>query len=237
MNETVVVSVEHGGNDVPAPLTELFEGTEEVRASHRGWDPGSLALGQALARRLEAPLIASTVTRLLVDLNRSPWHRHVFSEITRPLPRPMRDELIERYHTPHRTRVADTVADAIAPGRPVIHVGVHSFTPVFRGVVRKPDVALLYDPRRTREAELARAWLRELAVLEPTRELARNNPYRGNADGLTTTLRARHDESAYIGIEIEVNQKHVDGNGRFPEWVTDALWTSLLGALGWTRSA
>ena len=42
----------------------------------------------------------------------------------------------------------------------------------------------------------------------------RNYPYRGDADGLTTTLRRRFPWQRYLGIEIEVNQKHVLAGGR-----------------------
>ena len=41
-------------------------------------------------------------TRLLVDLNRSPWHPHLFSEITRPLSESRRREILQRYYVPYR---------------------------------------------------------------------------------------------------------------------------------------
>jgi hypothetical protein len=56
----------------------------------------------------------------------------------------------------------------------------------------------------------------------------RNYPYRGYADGLTTHLRRRYRGRAYIGIEIEVNQKHVLGGER--EWRT--LLKVLVQSLG-----
>ena len=34
------------------------------------------------------------------------------------------------------------------------------------------------------------------------------------SDGLTAYLRRRFAADAYVGIEIEINQKHVLGNGR-----------------------
>ena len=56
--------------------------------SHRGWDPGSLTLAARLAETLGAPFHAQTVTRLLIDANRSLHHRGLFSEFTRTLPEP-----------------------------------------------------------------------------------------------------------------------------------------------------
>jgi predicted N-formylglutamate amidohydrolase len=104
---------------------------------------------------------------------------------------------------------------------------VHSFTPVLDGTARKADIALLYDPARPRERALAAHWLRALRVAEPARVVRRNDPYRGSADGLTTALRGEYPAARYLGIEIEVNQRHVGRGGRFPPWVADALASSL----------
>ena len=62
----LLVTCEHGGNRVPKRYRRLFAGWESVLASHRGYDPGALTLARELARAFDAPLVASTVTRLLV---------------------------------------------------------------------------------------------------------------------------------------------------------------------------
>jgi predicted N-formylglutamate amidohydrolase len=228
---SVVVTCEHGGHDVPADYGEHFRGHARSLTSHRGWDPGTLRLAQLLAKRFDAPLVSATVTRLLVDLNRSPHNPRVFSPLTRGLPRSERLELLERFHAPHWDAAREAVQRGLARGRRVLHLGIHSFTPVFDGVIRRPDVALLYDPARESERALAGDWLRALASAEPGRVHRRNDPYRGSADGLTTALRKVHADARYVGIEVEVNQRHVEPNGCFPAWVADALTTSLAGAL------
>ena len=157
-DRTVVVSAEHGGLQVPEPYRSLFADRAALLASHRGWDPGTTDLAGKLAAALQGRLHVARVTRLLVDLNRSPSHPRVFSEVTRALPREERERLLEEFHTPHRTRVRDEVASAIREGRTVLHLGVHSFTPVLDGEVRAAELALLYDPTRPAEAALAGAW-------------------------------------------------------------------------------
>jgi predicted N-formylglutamate amidohydrolase len=224
---SVVVTAEHGGNEVPADYRTLFRGHATLVASHRGWDPGTLDLARRLAAAFGAPLVAGTVTRLLVDLNRSPHNPRAFSEITRPLPRTERVSLLERFHRPHWDGVRARLADAVRARRRVLHVGVHSFTPVLDGVTRKPDVALLYDPARRRERELAATWTRALARAASTRVVRRNDPYRGFSDGLPTAMRREHDERSYVGVEIEVNQRHVGARGQFPAWVPDTLIGTL----------
>jgi predicted N-formylglutamate amidohydrolase len=94
-------------------------------------------------------------------------------------------------------------------------------------VTRRPDVALLYDPARKPERDFARAWSRAIAEAEPVRVVRRNDPYRGNTDGLTTAMRRDYPASKYIGVEIEINQRHVGRSGKFPAWVDGTLLHTL----------
>lgn len=222
-----LISAEHGGNDVPAPYGRLFRDREALLASHRGWDPGTAGLARTLARALHAPCQVATVTRLLVDLNRSATNPAVLSEVIRALPEAERRELIALHHTPHRERVEAAVAALVAEGHDVLHLGVHSFTPVLRGVERKADLALLYDPARPSERAFAATWTERLREALPERRVRRNHPYRGSSDGLTTSLRRRFSADRYLGIEIEVSQALVGKDGAFPAWVAQALLDAL----------
>lgn len=219
-----LVTCEHGGHQVPAAYAELFRGREELLAGHRGWDPGTLELGRELARRLGAPLVATTTSRLVVEVNRSLSHPRLFSEFTRALGAAERSELLERYYHPHRRRVEEEAARILRRGEVVLHLGVHSFTPIWRGEERRVDVALLYDPARVAERTAAGAILSDLRAARPDLRGRRNNPYLGKADGLTTSLRRRFDPSDYLGLEIEVNQRFPLGDA--------APWKGLRRALG-----
>jgi predicted N-formylglutamate amidohydrolase len=223
---TIVVSCEHGGNRVPAEYQELFRGHEALLETHRGWDPGTAALARDLGRAFGVEPIVADVTRLLVDLNRSAHHPRVFSELSRGLAPAERHALLARHHEPHRARVTDAVATAVGAGNGVVHLGVHSFTPVLDGVERRTDLALLYDPARLAERALAERWCAGLRARLPGVRVRRNHPYRGRADGLTTTLRRRFGADRYLGIEIEVSQGLLDAEGRFPGWVSDALFAT-----------
>ncbi len=46
--------------------------------------------------------------------------------------------------------------------------------------------------------------------LAPELRLRRNYPYQGRGDGLTASLRKHHPDAAYVGIELEVNQRFVE---------------------------
>lgn len=214
MTGRFLITCEHGGNRIPSRYRRLFSGFEALLATHRGYDAGALLLARELAAALAAPLFVSTVSRLLVDLNRSPGHPRLYSEAMRGAPLALRREIMERHYLPYRERVEAAIAAAIIGGNRVIHVASHSFTPVLDGAVRNADVGLLYDPARRGEAELCRAWQARLKALAPELRVRRNYPYAGKSDGLTAYLRRRFSTDAYLGIELEINQKHVLAGGR-----------------------
>lgn len=203
----LVLSCEHGGKRVPSRYARHFDAPAAVLASHRGWDPGSLPLARRLARALRAPLIATTVTRLLVDCNRSPHHRKLHSTYAH-LDAALREALLDEHYRPHRARVEAAIAERLVRGARVLHVAVHSFTPVLDGVPRNADLGWLYDPRRTLERRVADELLLALRAGAPDLRVRRNYPYLGRADGLPTALRRRFPEARYAGFELELNQLH-----------------------------
>jgi predicted N-formylglutamate amidohydrolase len=228
----LLITCEHARNRVPAALRGLFAGDPGVLQTHRSWDPGALELARRLGRRLETPVHAGEVSRLLVDLNRSADSRELFSAYTRVLDGMTRMQLLQRYYLPYRLPVAPGIQRTVDLGFRVVHVSVHTFTPVLGRKVRDVDIGLLYDPARAWEVDLVERWRSALAVLLPGLRIRRNAPYRGTSDGHTRALRGLFPETRYAGIELEVNQ-------RFPlrqpvAWtkIQTALATSLAYAIG-----
>jgi predicted N-formylglutamate amidohydrolase len=205
----LVVSCEHGGNRVPAPYARLFHDRGALLESHRGYDFGARDVARALARRFDAPLHCATVTRLLVELNRSPGHLRLFSTVVRGLLDEEREAILATYYHPYRQLVEGSVRSRMIAGARVLHLSVHSFTPRLAGRTRNADVGLLYDPRRQAERALCDRWRGALVALDPALRVRRNYPYRGDADGLTTFLRKRLGVR-YLGIELEMNQARLD---------------------------
>ena len=209
-----LITCEHGGNRIPAKYWPLFRKHRALLESHRGYDPGALAVARDFAAAFDAELVYSTTSRLLVELNRSPNHPQLFSTITKTLPVEERQRVLARYYSPYREWVESEVRQTVERGQHILHVSSHSFTPKFDGVERRADVGLLYDPRRPAEVALCKAWQRELESADPRLVVRRNYPYRGYADGLTTYLRKRYPDPLYAGVELEVNQKYPLGESR-----------------------
>lgn len=202
----IVVSCEHAGHRVPPKYRVLFRGHARDLMSHRGWDPGALELARAIAFACNAPLAANTTSRLLVECNRSLGHAQLFSEFTRDLDTAEHMRLLATIYHPHRRAVEVAVRGVLRRNAWVVHVGVHTFTPVWNGKRRSVDVGILYDPERRFESFVADALVRRLRAEVAGLRVRKNAPYRGWTDGLTTTLRGRFPATRYAGIEIEVNQ-------------------------------
>ena len=173
-------------------------------------------MARALAAAFCAPLASATVSRLLIDLNRSIGHPQLFSVATRDLPATQRAQIVARHYQPYRKQAERLVSERVSQGTPVIHISSHSFTPELHGKVRQADVGLLYDPARPGEAALCERWKAALAALAPELRVRRNYPYAGKGDGLTAYLRKHFPFDAYVGIELEINQAIVLAGGR--EW-------------------
>jgi predicted N-formylglutamate amidohydrolase len=222
-----LVSCEHGGNRVPKGYARLFAGAADVLATHRGYDLGALEVARAFGRSLGVRPFFATTTRLVVDLNRSPGNRSMFSAYTRRLPSDARAAIVKAHYWPYRDAVEAAVLEAIDSGEVALHVSAHSFTPELKGEVRNCDIGFLYDPRRSGEVRFVESWYAALHEAAPSLVLRRNYPYRGVSDSLVTHLRRRYARRGYVGMELEVNQKHVGSRG----------WRALVGLLSATLAA
>lgn len=205
----LLLTCEHGGNRIPPRYVACFAHAQRSLASHAGFDPGALALARRLARRCGGLLYAATVSRLLIDLNRSPGHPRLFSSVSARFDLIEKQRIIDRYYRPHRDRIENEIQNSLEQGDAVLHVAVHSFAPRLRGVTRRADVGLLYDPSRQGERRLVEHWAGAMRGNAPLLRVRFNYPYRGKADGLATFLRRRFGAEQYWGIELEVNQKHL----------------------------
>ncbi|MEQ8763207.1 MAG: N-formylglutamate amidohydrolase [Planctomycetota bacterium] len=226
----VLVTCEHASAAIPKRWQPLFERDREVLATHRAFDPGAAAVARALAQRLSAEAILGGHSRLLVDLNRSPGHPRLFSEWTRSLPDTERKAIFERYYMPYREKVVRWIETHRGPVS-LIHCSIHSFTPVLDGQVRATDVGLLYDPSRTLEGELVGRIQKALRDRLPSDwKIHRNQPYKGISDGLIPGMRRQFPAEQYVGVEIEMNQRHLSSSAdrqRLGQWIVESIVSAI----------
>jgi predicted N-formylglutamate amidohydrolase len=121
---------------------------------------------------------------------------------TRALPDDRKQDILARHYHPYRDLVLAWIAAAVRQGDRVVHISVHSFTPVLDGIARRADAGLLFDPRRPREARFCRAWQAGLADRASHWIVRRNYPYRGTSDGLVVALRRQFGAVSYLGVRF-----------------------------------
>jgi len=200
----LVLTCEHAGNEIPQDFQALFEPYQAVLNTHKGLDLGALDVFQSL-KPLASFHSYETTSRLLIELNRSLHHKDLFSKISKELDAERKDLLIKTIYKPYRDNVEGKISKYLAEGQQVLHLSIHSFTPIWNGTSRNCDLGILYDPKRKEEKAFAKE-LKEKVLKNSDFKVRFNYPYKGSSDGFTTHLRKRFPNN-YLGIELEINQK------------------------------
>lgn len=228
MATTYLLTCEHAGNNLPPAYASLFNGDEEVLYSHKAMDFGALRLAEHLAEALQWPLFSHSVSRLLVEANRSLGSEELFSAYSQRLSGPEKEKVLANFYFPHRNRVEAKVATEVAAGRRVCHFAIHTFTPALEGEVRKTELGILFDPARAQEKTLAKELKAALSAQDQHLAVAYNKPYPGKEDGLPTYLRQQFGAEQYAGFELEINQKFfLNGDQKIWEQTMATLTAAL----------
>ncbi|MGB7344822.1 MAG: N-formylglutamate amidohydrolase [Pirellulaceae bacterium] len=229
----MLITCEHGGNQVPTEFQSLFStaGASQALYSHRGYDPGALDAANQFAKALHAELIASETTRLLVDLNRSQDNPQLYSRFTSILSDGAKAKLLSNWYLPYRQRVENELYRQIASVGRVVHLSIHTFTPKFHGQWRPIDVGLLFDPDRSTEKEFCDTWQSQINHQRPRLRVIANQPYAGTDDGFTTALRRKFPNANYAGIEVEINHRYWKRSAKSQQSVVKTLLDAIVDLL------
>ena len=218
LREILILTCEHASNKLPAAFKKAVPA--DVQETHRAYDIGACSVFRKLVKFAKPEFFCEgKFSRLFVDLNRTITNKSAFCEYYEALEASDKAAAEKTkaqataYWQEYRTTIEKFVESAIKPNtraaksKPiVVHLGIHSFTPVLNGKVRNADIGILYDPSRPLERAYANVIKAEIKRLYPTMKVRFNYPYKGTSDGLTTTLRKKFGPR-YVGIEIEINQK------------------------------
>jgi predicted N-formylglutamate amidohydrolase len=206
----LIVSCEHGGHKIPEQYVHYFNNAEDVLKTHRGFDLGALDLFYKL-KPLSDYSIFSETSRLLIELNRSLHHNQLFSKLSKVIPEKEKENLINGYYLNYRNAVESKIRSFIKANETVLHISIHTFTPILNHEERICDIGLLYNSTHKEEQLFCENFKTQLLRCDPSLITRFNHPYLGKADGFTTYLRKQF-KSRYMGIEIEINQKHSKHN-------------------------
>lgn len=202
---------DHASNRIPSKYGNL-DLSQIERVSHIAWDPGALAVSRALSEKLDAPLVQSTVSRLIIDCNRdldAPDLIWKMSEATRIAANENvhldeRTFRINHYHRPYHASIETLLEARRHAGMETILVCMHSFTPVYHGVPRPWPIGLIHglDQRYTRAVYDA------LKADDTDLNVGWNEPYAA-LNGVTLTLEKHGDGRGLDATMIEIRHDEI----------------------------
>ena len=199
---SAVLVCEHASNYIPVELENL--GLEkDLLDSHIAWDLGALAVSRLLVDELNAPLVASRVSRLVYDCNRPPEAKDASPKRSEIFDIPGNCDLSDAdkkwredyVYTPFKNALSEVISKKIARNQQPIIFTIHSFTPVYNGNPREVEIGVLHD-KDTRVADMILAEDSDFIV-------RRNEPY-APKDGVVHTLRLHGEENGLANVMIEI---------------------------------
>lgn len=226
-NQDWLLVCDHASHRIPQSFGGLGLDTDALR-DHIAWDIGAAQVARRLAARLDAPLIESGFSRLLIDCNRYPEAPdsivrvsdrrviHGNQEITP-------GERLERraaFFRPYHLAIDAALCEAERLGHTPVFVSVHTCASSMHGKSRPWDIGICW----TRDDRVALPLLEGLARLHGI-TVGDNQPY---------TLEIGHDfttpEHAMVRglahLQIELRQDRVS-TAQDAEWWADRLYERL----------
>lgn len=221
-----VLICEHASPRIPRALGDLGL-SEPERMRHIGWDIGAQALALDLSATLDAPLFVANYSRLVVDCNRPSGNPSMIPEISETTVVPGNHNLdatarqvrLETLFHPFHAAIARRLDARQAAGKPTLVVGVHSFTPVYKGRSRPWHAGILYDAGQGFGQSIIAALAQNPALV-----VAANEPYRIDSDDYTVPVHG--DARGLPAVLLEIRHDLIDDTLGVRDWahrLTSAL--------------
>jgi predicted N-formylglutamate amidohydrolase len=202
---SAVLVCDHAANRVPRCLAGL--GLDPARLdAHIGWDPGAAGVARRLSALLDAPLVLSGYSRLVIDCNRPPESPQSVPEASAGVPVPGNRGLSPADRAARVAALFDPYHAAIARlldargGRPTLLLNIHSFTPTLDGRARPWQVGVSHR----RDSRLA-VLLRGALTLDGGLTVGDNEPY-PIEDGIDHTIPTHAEPRSIPAVMIEIRQ-------------------------------
>jgi predicted N-formylglutamate amidohydrolase len=222
----LLIVCDHAGRRVPRKLGRLgLDDTAFER--HIAWDIGAAIVARRLSTALEAPLVLSAYSRLVVDSNRRRGDPTAIPEesdgtavpANRGLSEADRAARFTALHEPYHAAIAARVAALRQRGAVPAIVSIHSFTPSFKGFERPWQIGILWN----RDDRIARPLMARLAASGVA--VGDNQPYSGQ-DRHGYTMPRHAEDTGLPHALIEIRQNLIDTQAGTEAWAAmlhDAL--------------
>ena len=211
-----LILCDHASRLIPRTLGDLGL-DDDQRRDHIAWDIGAAVMARAAARALDAPLVLSRYSRLVIDCNRPLESPTSIPERTGGVDVPGNCGLSE---DDRRTRAVacfwpyHRAIEALLAERrgPTAILSMHSFTPRPLSGPRPWHAAMVYGRDRSLAGLLLDAMRRDEGLV-----LGDNEPYRVSEGG-DYGIPVYAERAGRPGVLIEVRQDQIEDDARAEQW-------------------
>jgi predicted N-formylglutamate amidohydrolase len=202
-----VIAVDHASSRIPQSLHQLGLNNRDL-SRHIAYDIGALGVAQRLSDQLDAPVIWSNYSRLVIDCNRPlgvdslipktgdegdiPGNLQI-SDLNRTA-------RIEQLWRPYHARIDAILDDRQTRGLYTRYLAIHSMTHELKGQRRLMDGAVLYRPPSTLGIRLAQLLRAQFHL-----NIAENEPYQ-LTDATDYSVPTHAEQRGLDYIELEMRQ-------------------------------
>jgi predicted N-formylglutamate amidohydrolase len=198
---------DHASHRVPLILDDLGL-SQADRQSHIGWDIGAADLARRLSSILDASLVLSSYSRLVIDCNRPLTSPGSIPAISAGIPIPGNHDLDaiqiaqrrEALFYPYHNAVAGLLDRRSQCQQPTVLLSIHSFTPDYPGQIRPWHIDFAYN----RDRRLAGLMLKSFAR-EHDLTIGDNLPYNVD-DESDQSIPAHGEKRGLPHVLIEIRQ-------------------------------
>ena len=213
----LVLVCDHASKRVPRCLENLGL-TPEQLDDHIGWDPGAADVARLLSKKLDAPLILSGYSRLVIDCNRPLQSSQSIpaqsAGVLVPRNQNIADEdrawrvnnLFMSYHNAINQLLADR------KNCPTIFLSIHSFTPVLNGHPRPWHIGISFWRDQTLAKLLINALNKDKDIV-----VGDNEPYAIDAE-FDYAIPVHGEGRGLPSAMIEIRQDGIRTNAGVAAW-------------------
>lgn len=213
-----VLVCEHASRFIPEQFAGLGLSPADLER-HIAWDIGAETVAVQLSRLLDAQLILANYSRLIIDLNRPLDSITSIPEVSETTLIPGNIEISpdERRHraaayfTPFHDRLSQLLDARERQKKPSTILGMHSFTPSFKGVSRPWHAGILFRRSRTFGERLTRSLGGSAA------NIAENEPYRIADDG-DYAVPVHGEARGLDAVLVEIRQDLIGTDSGAKDW-------------------
>ncbi|MEX0968933.1 MAG: N-formylglutamate amidohydrolase [Paracoccaceae bacterium] len=203
----VLVLCDHATNRVPPSVNGGSLGIcADDMNRHIAYDVGALGVARLLATALDAPLLATNFSRLVIDPNRGEddptllmkLYDGTIIEGNRHADAAEKQRRINAFHRPYHHAIAARLDVWLDSGVTPAVISVHSFTPQLRGRGLRPwHIGVLWDE----DMRMAQPLIDRLSE-NPALVVGSNEPYAGSYHGDTMYFHATQRQLPQVLIEL-----------------------------------